>query len=79
MIADLGHVDGEAAVGGWHEFAAVGQEVYYLLGVESLYRTGVEGLCRAEALDDGLYEALFILVSVALHHVEDFVSVCHNL
>ncbi len=79
VLAAFGGVGGEVAVGGGHEFAAVGEELDELCGSEVVGGAGVEAFVGAELVDYGVGEVLCGGVGVALHHVEYFVSVCHGL
>ena len=78
MVAHFVGIDSEAA--GFacrHEFAALLEEIYQLGSRHSFCRASAEPLFGTETFYNGIDELLFCCVTIALHHVEHFMSMCH--
>ncbi len=78
VVADLGCVNRETV--GFrcrHKFSAALKEVYEFDSGKVFRRTGAEFLVRPKAFNDSIDEFLLRGITVALHHVEYFMSVCH--
>ena len=79
MVADLANVDSEAVSLRRHELTLGLKEIDQLCSRHALRRASAEPLIGAELGDYGLDELPSGGIGVALHHVEDIVSVCHNV
>lgn len=77
MLADLARINGKAIGLSRHKLAFGIEEVDKLSSRHVSGRAGIESLLLAKAGLDGIYKFLLTYVSISLHHVEYFVSVCH--
>jgi hypothetical protein len=78
MVAHFVGINSEAA--GFacrHEFAALLEEIYQLGSRHPFCRASAETLFGTETPYYGVDELLFCCVTIALHHVENFMSMCH--
>lgn len=79
MVATLGRVGSKlAAIGSWHKLASLGKELHKPGGCHILCTTSIETLVRSKLVDYSLDKVFGRRIGIALHHVENFVSVCHG-
>lgn len=79
VVATLGRVGSKlAAIGRGHELTALGKELHKLGSGHILGTTSIETLVGSELVDYSLNKVIGRRIGIALHHVENFVSVCHG-
>lgn len=76
MITYLSYIYRKAGLIRWHELAAFHEESDELFSSHIISRACIETLISSELRYDSLDETLS-RIAVTLHHVKDFVSVCH--
>ncbi len=80
MVANLGDVDSEIrACGSGLEFTASLKKINKFCRRHTLGRTSIKPLLCSETLDNSINQTLLCSITVALHHMENLVSVCHNV